>query len=118
MAVFITLEQHSAWEKRFESLPTPGTYPQLPRDCGEAFFVQALSGLPLLQGVPPSWARCDPNAEFHWGHELIWRELQVTNLDDAAICAIARKRAVQTVLVLRSTEDRTLNNVLECKKND
>jgi hypothetical protein len=117
IAVFITEDQHQAWENGFEAMPAPGTLaPPLPRNCGEPYFVQALVGLPLIQGIPPFWRGCDTrNDKIYWGYELVWRALQPRDINDDAICALAKKKGFGTILILRSTADFGLNRMLKCQ---
>lgn len=118
-AAFIAPSQHAAWEKRFELLPGPGTMaPLLPRVCAEQFFVQALIGVPLLQGVPPFWSRCPGSHQPPWGHASIWRRLITTDLDDMAICAIARPKKIGRVLVLGGLDIPERNRLLVCHSNE
>jgi hypothetical protein len=118
IAVFITEDQHRSWESEFEAMPAPGTLaPPLPRNCGEPYFLQALVGLPLIQGVPPFWEQCDTRENrIYWGYELVWRSLQSKNIGDDTICTIAEKRGFATILILRSSTDFSLNRKLECRK--
>ena len=118
IAVFITEDQHRSWENGFEAMPAPGTLaPPLPRNCGEPYFLQALVGLPLIQGVPSFWKRCDTREDrSYWGHELVWRSLQSKDIGDDAICTIAETRGFSTILILRSSTDFSLNRKLKCRE--
>jgi hypothetical protein len=80
----------------------------------EPFFVQTLIGVPLLQGVPPFWARCHRD-DFPWGGpDLNWRQLMAKDLDDAAICGIARRKKIRKVLVLGNLNIAERNRLLNC----
>jgi hypothetical protein len=114
-AVFVTPEQYNLWKLSFELSPFPPTFlPPLPRSCPEAFFVQAVTGLPLLMGVPPKYPGC---SEGVMGSQR-QNEDQVRTraISYADLCSHAIERNITSILILRDVRQKDKNEVIKCPK--
>jgi len=113
-AVLVTPEQYDRWRKEFEVTPYVQTFaPPLPRQCPEVYFVQALTGLPLILGAPPKYPDC---SDYIWGRHGKEDELRTREMDRAELCRFAADRNLNAILVLRDLFRTEKNEIVDCKK--
>ncbi len=113
-AVFVSPTQYELWRSKFEVAPFPQTFvPPLPRTgCVELYFVQAMTGLPLILGVPPVNPRCEGQV---WGQAGKEDVIRTRDLNREELCILAAQRNLHTVLVLRDVEARDKNEIVRCR---
>ena len=113
-AIFVTPEQYSAWKNKFEVSPYPSILPQLPRKSCEIFFVQSITGIPLLLGYPPKGIGCDKIAEFSLTKKGDLDPFRSRSIDNKNLCDLAKKRDIKSILILRDVHDFSMNEILIC----
>ena len=89
-----------------------GTPPNTRRCLRRPFVLPALTGVPMLMGLP----RGCPNFPYlkGYGHGDYGPEARTRVLSDDALCRHAREREVTRVLVLESLERADENRTLDC----
>jgi hypothetical protein len=75
-------------------------------------LVPALTGLPLIQGLPPG---CPPVSEaYAWGFSAYGEDARSAPTDDVALCRRALDRGFARVLLFESVYQPRRNRVLKC----
>jgi len=113
-AVFVSPGQYELWRSKFEVAPFPQTFvPPLPRTgCVEIYFIQALTGMPLILGAPPAYPGCEGQV---WGQIGKEGAIRTRNLNREELCGMAAQRNLHTVLVLRDIENKDKNEIVRCR---
>jgi len=94
--------------------PSNTRFWQIVKNCSaQPMFVPSVTGVPMLFGLPPLSMNC--KLEFY-GYPDYSPDAHSHEVGHDSLCRHALARNIQKVLVLRSLEDETGNQVLDCRE--